>query len=133
VRGVDDPQLMTDLPGALREQLAGMTAGSTPELVAHHVADGGRTHKFLLRFRDGEAIETVLMRYPRRATVCISTQAGCAMGCPFCATGQAGLRRQLTAGEIVRQVVVAQQALATGRIGDVELDPQVSSVAAPTT
>ena len=123
VRGVDDPMRMTDLPAALRERLADMTAGSTPELVAHHVADGGRTHKFLLRFRDGEAIETVLMRYPRRATVCISTQAGCAMGCPFCATGQAGLRRQLTAGEIVRQVVVAQQALATGRIGDVELGP----------
>ncbi len=123
VRGVDDPQRMTDLPGSLRERLAEMTAGSTPELVAHHVADEGRTHKFLLRFRDGEAIETVLMRYPRRATVCISTQAGCAMGCPFCATGQAGLRRQLSAGEIVRQVVVAQQALATGRIGDVELGP----------
>ena len=122
VRGVDDPRRMTDLPGALRGRLADMTAGSTPELVAHHVADEGRTHKFLLRFRDGEAIETVLMRYPRRATVCISTQAGCAMGCPFCATGQAGLRRQLSAGEIVRQVVVAQQALATGRIGDVELD-----------
>ena len=123
VRGVDDPQRMTDLPSSLRERLAEMTAGSTPELVAHHVADEGRTHKFLLRFRDGEAIETVLMRYPRRATVCISTQAGCAMGCPFCATGQAGLRRQLSAGEIVRQVVVAQQALATGRIGDVELGP----------
>lgn len=122
VRGVDDPRRMTDLPTALRERLADLTAGSTPELVAHHVADGGRTHKFLLRFADGEAIETVLMRYPGRATVCISTQAGCAMGCPFCATGQAGLRRQLTAGEIVRQVVVAQQALATGRIGDVELD-----------
>ena len=123
VRGVDDPQRMTDLPAGLRDRLAASTAGSTPELVAHHVADGGRTHKFLLRFADGEAIETVLMRYPRRATVCISTQAGCAMGCPFCATGQAGLRRQLTAGEIVRQVVVAQQALATGRIGEVELDP----------
>ena len=89
VRGVDDPMRMTDLPAALRERLAESTEGSTPELVAHHVADGGRTHKFLLRFRDGEAIETVLMRYPRRATVCISTQAGCAMGCPFCATGQA--------------------------------------------
>jgi len=121
VRGVDDPHRMTDLPASLREQLARITAGSTPELVAHHVADGGRTHKFLLRFADGESIETVLMRYPRRATVCISTQAGCAMGCPFCATGQAGLRRQLTAGEIVRQVMVAQQALATGRIGEVEL------------
>jgi 23S rRNA (adenine2503-C2)-methyltransferase len=124
-KGVDDPQLMTNLPGALREQLAARTAGSTPELVAHHVADSGRTHKFLLRFRDGEAIETVLMRYPKRATVCISTQAGCAMGCPFCATGQAGLRRQLTAGEIVRQVVIAEQALRTGRVGDVEIGPGI--------
>jgi 23S rRNA (adenine2503-C2)-methyltransferase len=122
VRGVDDPHRMTDLPGEARAKLAELTAGSTPELVAHHVADGGRTHKFLLRFADGEAIETVLMRYPRRATVCISTQAGCAMGCPFCATGQAGLRRQLTAGEIVRQVVVAQTALATGRVGDTVID-----------
>jgi len=122
VRGVDDPHRMTDLPGEARERLAELTAGSTPELVAHHIADGGRTHKFLLRFADGEAIETVLMRYPKRATVCISTQAGCAMGCPFCATGQAGLRRQLTAGEIVRQVVVAQTALATGRVGDTVID-----------
>jgi 23S rRNA (adenine2503-C2)-methyltransferase len=120
-RGVDDPALMTDLPGELRARLSALTAGTSPELIAHHVADGGRTHKFLLRFADGESIETVLMRYPRRATVCVSTQAGCAMGCPFCATGQAGLRRQLTAGEIVRQVVVAQRALATGRVGDVEL------------
>jgi 23S rRNA (adenine2503-C2)-methyltransferase len=120
-RGIDDPALMSDLPAELRVRLAELTAGTRPELIAHHVADDGRTHKFLLRFADGEAIETVLMRYPRRATVCISTQAGCAMGCPFCATGQAGLRRQLTAGEIVRQVIVAQRALATGRVGDVEL------------
>jgi 23S rRNA (adenine2503-C2)-methyltransferase len=81
------------------------------------VADDGHTHKLLLRFPDGEAIETVLMLYPERATVCISTQAGCAMGCPFCATGQAGFRRQLTAGEVVRQVVVADAALRSGVIG----------------
>jgi 23S rRNA (adenine2503-C2)-methyltransferase len=122
-RGVDDPQAMTDLPAPLRTRLAELAVGSAPELVAHHVADGGRTHKFLLRFADGQAIETVLMRYPHRATVCVSTQAGCAMGCPFCATGQAGLARQLTAGEIVRQVVVAQRALAEGRVGDVPLGP----------
>ena len=122
-RGVDDPQAMTDLPAGLRGRLAELAAGSAPELIAHHVADGGRTHKFLLRFADGEAIEAVLMRYPRRATVCVSTQAGCAMGCPFCATGQAGLRRQLTAGEVIRQVVVAQRALTEGRVGDVELGP----------
>ena len=121
-RGVDDPLDMTDLPRDLRDRLVHLAAGSRPELVAHHVADGGRTQKFLLRFADGEAVETVLMRYPRRATVCVSTQAGCAMGCPFCATGQAGLRRQLTAGEIVRQVAVAQRALADGAVGDVPLD-----------
>jgi 23S rRNA (adenine2503-C2)-methyltransferase len=116
VRGVDDPAAMTDLPVALRTTLAARFAPTRPELVAHRVADDGHTHKLLLRFPDGEAIETVLMLYPRRATVCISTQAGCAMGCPFCATGQAGFRRQLTAGEVVRQVVVADAALRSGAI-----------------
>lgn len=116
VRGVDDPMQMTNLPTALRERLAGRFADSRPELVAHTVADDGHTHKLLLRYPDGEAIETVLMLYPKRATVCISTQAGCAMGCPFCATGQAGFRRQLTAGEVIRQVVVADAALRSGAI-----------------
>ncbi|GGI06512.1 23S rRNA (adenine(2503)-C(2))-methyltransferase RlmN [Egicoccus halophilus] len=121
VRGIDDPQEMTDLPVALREQLAERFAPARPELVAHTVADDGHTHKLLLRYPDGEAIETVLMLYPKRATVCISTQAGCAMGCPFCATGQAGFRRQLTAGEVVRQVVVADAALRGGGIGDQQI------------
>jgi 23S rRNA (adenine2503-C2)-methyltransferase len=119
VRGVDDPTQMTDLPLALRDQLAQRFGASRPELVAHTVADDGHTHKLLLRFPDGEAIETVLMLYPSRATVCISTQAGCAMGCPFCATGQAGFRRQLTAGEVIRQVVVADAALRSGAIGGI--------------
>ncbi|MCC5950051.1 MAG: 23S rRNA (adenine(2503)-C(2))-methyltransferase RlmN [Nitriliruptoraceae bacterium] len=116
VRGVDEPEQMTDLPQALRTRLGERFAPSRPELIAHAVADDGHTHKLLLRFPDGEAIETVLMLYPDRATVCISTQAGCAMGCPFCATGQAGFRRQLTAGEVVRQVVVADAALRSGII-----------------
>jgi len=116
VRGVDDPQLMTDLPASLRDELSRRFSASRPVLAAHRVADGGRTHKLLLRFPDGEAVETVLMLYPGRATVCVSTQAGCAMGCPFCATGQAGFRRQLTAGEVVRQVVVADAALRAGAI-----------------
>jgi len=122
-RGTDDPAAMTDLPAELRARLASVAPPTVADLVAHHVTDGGRTHKFLLRFADGEAVEAVLMIYPRRATVCVSTQAGCAMGCPFCATGQAGLRRQLRAGEIVRQVTVAQHALADGRVGDVVLAP----------
>jgi 23S rRNA (adenine2503-C2)-methyltransferase len=117
VRGVDDPHEMTDLPKELRGVLAQRFAAARPDLVAHQVADGGHTHKLLLRYPDGESIETVLMLYPGRATVCISTQAGCAMGCPFCATGQAGFRRQLTAGEVVRQVVLCDAALRSGSIG----------------
>lgn len=121
VKGVDDPDEMTDLPKAFRADLGERFAPTRPELVAHRVADGGRTHKILLRFPDGESIETVLMLYPDRATVCISTQAGCAMGCPFCATGQAGFRRQLTAGEVVRQVVVADAALRSGELGEEDI------------
>lgn len=116
VRGVDDPREMTDLPKGLRDQLAERFAPARPELVAHRVADDGHTHKLLLRYPDGESIETVLMLYPGRATVCISTQAGCAMGCPFCATGQAGFRRQLSAGEVIRQVVLCDAALRSGTI-----------------
>jgi 23S rRNA (adenine2503-C2)-methyltransferase len=118
VKGIDDPEAMTNLPKDLRARLSQRFAPARPELVAHTVVDGGRTHKILLRFPDGESIETVLMLYPDRATVCISTQAGCAMGCPFCATGQAGFRRQLTAGEVIRQVVVADAALRSGELGD---------------
>jgi 23S rRNA (adenine2503-C2)-methyltransferase len=121
VRGVDDPHEMTDLPTPLRERLGERFAPTRPELIAHRVADEGHTHKLLLRYPDGEAIEVVLMLYPKRATVCISTQAGCAMGCPFCATGQAGFRRQLTAGEVVRQVVVCDAALRSGQIGGEQL------------
>lgn len=121
VRGVDDPEEMTDLPKDLRAVLAARFAPARPELIDHRVADDGHTHKLLLRFPDGEAIETVLMLYARRATVCISTQAGCALGCPFCATGQAGFRRQLTAGEVIRQVVVADAALRSGAIAGEDL------------
>jgi 23S rRNA (adenine2503-C2)-methyltransferase len=120
VKGVDDPHEMTNLPADLREELAVRFLPTRPELVAHTVADGGHTHKLLLRYPDGEAIETVLMLYPDRATVCISTQAGCAMGCPFCATGQAGFRRQLTAGEVIRQVVVADAVLRSGQLAAAE-------------
>jgi 23S rRNA (adenine2503-C2)-methyltransferase len=116
-RGVDDPREMTDLPAPLRERLAG-TFDPPPDVLRHRTADRGLTHKVLLRTAAGEAVESVLMLYPRsgRATVCISTQAGCAMGCPFCATGQAGFRGQLGVGEIVRQVTVMQRMLARGEI-----------------
>ena len=118
-RGVDDPTAMTDLPAALRHELAERFAPARPRLLRHLIADRGATHKFLLGLPDGEAVEAVLMLYPGRATVCVSTQAGCAMGCPFCATGQAGFRRQLTAGEIVRQVALAHAMLVGG-----ELEPR---------
>jgi 23S rRNA (adenine2503-C2)-methyltransferase len=124
VRGVDDPAAMTDLPTDLRARL-GEVFPPPPKILRHSTADDGLTHKVLLECASGEAVESVLMLYPAqgarlsgRATVCISTQAGCAMGCPFCATGQAGFRGQLTLGEVVRQVTVMQRLLATGRAGD---------------
>ena len=72
--------------------------------------DAGATRKTLWRLYDGTLIESVLMRYPDRITVCVSSQAGCGMACPFCATGQGGLRRNLSAGEIVEQVAAAARA-----------------------
>ena len=82
------------------------------------VADGGETTKWLWACGDGASVETVLMLYPARATVCVSTQAGCAMGCTFCATGQAGFERHLAAGEVVEQVVRAQHT-SPQRVGNV--------------
>lgn len=129
-KGIDDPSLMSDLPASLRETLA-QRLRPPPRVAAVSRSDRGLTVKVLLECgaSDGaEAVESVLMLYPRkagraaRATVCISTQAGCAMGCPFCATGQAGFRRQLTVSETVRQVTVAQRLLATaGRLGDIDV------------
>ena len=84
----------------------------TPEVIADIRSSDGLTRKFLLRLRDGQTIETVAMGYPGRFTVCVSTQAGCAMGCVFCATGQMGFSRHLRPGEIVAQVLHARTALA---------------------
>ncbi|MGI8574707.1 MAG: 23S rRNA (adenine(2503)-C(2))-methyltransferase RlmN [Egibacteraceae bacterium] len=139
-RGVDDPQAMTDLPVTLRASLH-EHLDPPPRVVRRSVADDGLTHKVLLEMGAGErreAVESVLMLYPRtarrrsaRATVCVSTQAGCAMGCPFCATGQAGFRRQLTVGEIVRQVTVMQRLLAErGAAGRDGLGPDGSPASA---
>jgi 23S rRNA (adenine2503-C2)-methyltransferase len=99
---------MTELPTALRDRLAGPLSPALEE-VARREADGGETVKWAFSVAGGARVETVLMAYPRRATVCVSTQAGCAMGCPFCATGQGGFTRQLSAGEIVEQVVRARR------------------------
>ena len=106
---VTDPAEMTSLPLTLRTTLASGT--DTPLLtpvVETHSRDG-QTTKTLFRLHDGQLIETVLMRYHRRNTVCISSQAGCAMGCTFCATALMGLQRNLTPGEIVAQVLHFQR------------------------
>ena len=99
-----DPQQMTDLPKSVRDRLAAELPGGL-ELVTDRISDGGDTVKFLWRLHDDRSIETVLMAYRDRVTVCVSSQAGCAMGCGFCATGQAGFERHLSTGEIVEQVV----------------------------
>lgn len=111
---------LTDLPKPLRDRLATHPA-LQPALTeaARSVADGGQTVKWGWALHDGAAIETVLMHYPDRATVCVSTQAGCAMACTFCATGQAGFSRHLTAGEIVEQVVAAIAAARPRRVANV--------------
>jgi 23S rRNA (adenine2503-C2)-methyltransferase len=107
----DDPSAMTDLPAANRGQLV---ATLLPRLL-HRVraldCDGGRTVKTVWRLFDGALVESVLMAYPDRLTVCVSSQAGCGMGCPFCATGQAGLTRNLSTAEIVEQVVAAARTI----------------------
>jgi len=115
-RLVDDPTQMTDLPAALREPLG---AALLPELITPiqvREADGGTTRKTLWRLHDGALVESVLMRYPGRVTMCVSSQAGCGMACPFCATGQGGLQRNMSAGEIVEQVMAGARALARNEI-----------------
>ena len=96
---------MTDVSAALRHKLATEFRFSSFEIVKHQVASD-RTEKLLLKLRDGEFVECVLMRDPGRRTVCISTQVGCAMGCVFCASGLLGVKRDLTAAEIFEQVLV---------------------------
>jgi 23S rRNA (adenine2503-C2)-methyltransferase len=101
------PDAMTDLPRPLRERLTGAFDFHGLKPLAEAVSSDGGTRKTLFALPDGQSIEVVLMRYERRRTVCISTQVGCAMGCAFCATGQMGLRRNLSSGEIVAQVLAA--------------------------
>jgi 23S rRNA (adenine2503-C2)-methyltransferase len=109
---VTDFAAMQNLPSGLRHRLARQTRIGGTELVREiHSADGD-TRKYLLRLADGQPIETVLMEYDGiRRTACISTQAGCAMGCVFCATGQMGFARHLSTGEIVEQVLFAARIL----------------------
>jgi len=119
-RGLD-PGEMTDLPKPLRARLEEVLPPALA-LLAESESDDGDTVKSLWSLngsRTGGRIETVLMRYRDRVTVCISSQAGCGMGCVFCATGQAGLSGQLTAGEIVEQVIRARRRAEPRRLGNV--------------
>jgi 23S rRNA (adenine2503-C2)-methyltransferase len=112
-----DASAMTDLPAAGREELVAQVLPPLLTEVKRLRTDNGDTIKFLWRLFDGALVESVLMRYPGRITLCVSSQAGCGMNCPFCATGQAGLTRNMSAAEIVDQIVRANQAIAQGELG----------------
>jgi len=112
-----DPATMTDLPQAGREELVGALLPPLLTEVKRLQTDNGDTIKFLWRLFDGALVESVLMRYPGRITLCVSSQAGCGMNCPFCATGQAGLTRNMSAAEIVDQIVQANRAIRAGELG----------------
>lgn len=111
-RFAGDFATMTNLPKALREQLTATTTITPLRLATQVVSNDRDTLKALFLLPDGQTIETVLMLYDERRTLCISSQAGCAMGCTFCATAQGGLARNLTAGEIVAQVLYFARYLA---------------------
>ena len=117
-RRVQRPEEMTDLPAALRVSLSEALPPALEE-AGRWTADRGETTKWLWALAGDARVVTVLMRYRDRVTVCVSTQAGCAMGCQFCATGQAGFQRQLTQGEIVEQVAVAMRAARPRRLSHV--------------
>jgi 23S rRNA (adenine2503-C2)-methyltransferase len=104
-RTVTDPADMTDLPAHSRDRLAEILLPPLLTEVRTQECDDGETRKTLWRLHDGALVESVFMRYPNRVTMCVSSQAGCGMACPFCATGQAGLTRNLSTAEIVEQIV----------------------------
>ena len=120
-----DPAAFTDLPRDVREGVGEQFFPTLLSLADERTTDRGRTVKCAWRLGDGAVIESVLMRYPRRDTLCMSSQAGCGMGCPFCATGQGGLQRNLTTAEIVAQLADAETRLAgesrPGRVDNVVL------------
>jgi 23S rRNA (adenine2503-C2)-methyltransferase len=111
-----NPADWTDIPAAERQAIADALIPKMTELVTTRTTDNGMTRKDLWKLHDGVLVESVLMRYTDRVTVCISSQAGCGMNCPFCATGQAGLTRNLSAAEITDQIVAAARACANGEL-----------------
>jgi 23S rRNA (adenine2503-C2)-methyltransferase len=116
----DDPTEMTDLPEKARQALTDQLLPKLLAPVREMSCDNGATRKTLWKTLDGALIESVLMKYPDRITMCVSSQAGCGMGCPFCATGQAGLTRNLSTAEIVSQVVAGARSLhGNGRVSNI--------------
>ena len=115
-RLVDDPEQMTDLPAGQREELVSAFLPTLMTPLRTLEADRGTTRKTLWRLFDGALVESVLMRYPDRVTMCVSSQAGCGMACPFCATGQGGLQRNMSTAEIVEQVVAGARSLARDEV-----------------
>jgi 23S rRNA (adenine2503-C2)-methyltransferase len=112
----NDPSTWSDIPADQRDAISEALTPKLMELVTTRTTDGGMTRKDLWKLHDGTLVESVLMRYTDRVTVCISSQAGCGMNCPFCATGQGGLKRNLTAAEITDQIVAAARACANGEL-----------------
>ncbi|MGI9595568.1 MAG: 23S rRNA (adenine(2503)-C(2))-methyltransferase RlmN, partial [Acidimicrobiales bacterium] len=112
------PAEVSNLPKALKAELAA-TIEPALTLAATQTSSDDQTIKWLWNLPDGEQIETVLMHYRDRSTVCVSSQAGCAMGCGFCATGQAGYDRNLSVGEILEQIVAARRAAAPRRLSNI--------------
>ena len=113
-----DAAEMTDLPAAGRAEFVDALLPELLTEVRSLACDDGSTRKTLWRAHDGTLIESVLMRYPDRITLCVSSQAGCGMACPFCATGQGGLQRNLSTGEIVEQVRLAARMARDGALGE---------------
>ncbi len=112
----DDPQQWTDLPGGVRDELAAKFMPPLLTTVRELSCDDDTTVKTLWRLHDGALVESVLMRYPDRVTLCVSSQAGCGMACPFCATGQGGLQRNMSTAEIVEQVMDGSRKLDRGLV-----------------
>jgi 23S rRNA (adenine2503-C2)-methyltransferase len=112
-----DADAMTDIPAASRARLGDALLPPLLSVVRHVSCDDDTTRKTLWRAHDGTLLESVLMRYTDRVTLCVSSQAGCGMACPFCATGQGGLERNLSTAEIVDQVRAAAAAMRDGELG----------------
>lgn len=112
----DQPETWTDMPESLRTEVKEKFFPELMTSIKSLSCDNGTTVKQVWKLFDGVLVESVLMRYPDRVTMCISSQAGCGMNCPFCATGQGGLTRNLTTAEIVEQVLAGARALARGEI-----------------